>query len=129
MNLQDHIKAVLLLSGSVTFPFKKKIPEWYNEIKLTHLELDNHAPYIISDPYEGTIEYTDLNIAVSDFVNKSINKKNISLAFKGIRKHNLSEQDFEDMSDSTMRRLVRKYFAEYFDKDYPSDLTGIESNV
>jgi hypothetical protein len=64
-----------------------------------------------------------LDEAVELFVETAFCKRNIAVAFDGIRRHNLTDRDFESLSDTELKSLVRQYLKEYYEQDFPFMVT------
>jgi hypothetical protein len=129
----NEIKAVILAGGSVKFPWKSNVASWYSELSISN------SPYIKGFQLDGepfmNLKYKkldvpmvngefvyrfDLDEAVRIFGRTAFGKENIAVAFEGIKKHGLSKRkNFDSLSQRRLRELVRKYFDEFYDQDYP----------
>lgn len=119
--LREAIKTIVENGGLVQYPHKKGIKDWFGENKIYWCgSVRPNEPWSVSSPYEGYDNYKTLDEAIDRFCAITFTRKNIALAYEGIRKHKLmDEQYFDDVSESKIRRLVKKYNVEYFDTDYP----------
>ena len=118
--MRQLIVQVVEAGGYVVHPYKEKIPDWHGEVKVGRLSpmITKDAPWFVS--VCGDIERFDTADAAVDFyMRKVFRRKNIALAYRGIHLHKLTEEWFDDLSVATIRRLIKKYNAEFFATDYP----------
>lgn len=124
-SISEAIKAIVLSGGTVKFPWKRGIKSWFSEIKISTI---NERAFLDGEPFiglrsrmlDGTLK---LDEAVELFVEKAFCKRNLAVAFDGIRRHNLTDKDFENLSDEELKSLVRRYLNEYYKQDFPFMVT------
>lgn len=106
----------VIRGGSVVKNYVKlKIDEWFSNISIFRHE----GEWVVDDRLSGYRSFEEDTAAVDHFIRTVFNKKNLAICYKGIRKHKMAGQEFEDMEESEIRKLVKRYRDEHFDDDYP----------
>lgn len=128
MSVKSAIKTILEAAGSVRMSYKLRYDDWITECILASLMPDQHHSHIRYICWTGglDIDTQDIDEAVEKYCNHVFTKKNLALVYSGIRKHRLTQQEFDVLSKEELHRLVRIYRNKYFSQDYPefSDAKG-----
>ena len=117
----QEIKTVILAGGTVKHEYKRKIGDWFSEIKISTFQ---GGPWLWGEPFlklrdamvDGEL---DLDEAIKLFGRAAFGKKNLGVAYEGIRKHKLTEKDLEYLQEDEIKALVKQYFDEFYEQDFP----------
>lgn len=121
--IRDAIKQILLMRGSVSFPYKNAMLDWMGLAELhvlSPISERKRAPYMLRWP-KGYETFEDLNDAINFYMRLVFTKKNLGLAIQGIHHHKLSKVDLDDLSEGDLKNLIKRYNDEYFAQDYPKE--------
>jgi hypothetical protein len=118
---KEAIKQIVLDRGKVSFPFKASFEDYFSDVKIftSGLEENPDGKYIVL-VQEGKFNYFhSIDKAVEFFCKKIFNKKNLALAYEGIRAHRLNNKDFDDLTNDEIENLCQIYWDNYYDEEYP----------
>lgn len=118
--MRETIKEIVLAGGMVNFPFKRSHKDWFGEAKIMQIKLYPNEPIINSVHWPYGMERFDTLDEALDFYMKTVfTKKNLALAYNGIRKREMTTKDFDDLPEGEIERLCKQYNDEFFAIDYP----------
>lgn len=118
--MRDFIRQIVLTGGMVQFPHKTGMKDWMSEAKIGRFKLraGEQVMYYVNWSV-GYQKFEDLELALDFYMRTVFTRRNLALAFVGIRFHDLCDKHLDDLSDEQLKALVKKYNDEYFAKDYP----------
>lgn len=119
-SIAASIKQLVLLGGQVNLPYKRTMRDHMGEVKLFQCKLYPQEPMIngVHWPY-GTDRFDTLDEAIEFAMKTVFTRKNLALAFNGIRKRVMTEKDLDDLTEDELKELVKKYNDEFFEVDFP----------
>ncbi len=116
--MRTVIKKIINAAGTVSFPYKRTLADHMGEATLAVAFLPGKGPLYVIDSPTCLENFDLLPEALDEFMKLVFNRKNLGLAYRGILLHGLADNT-HDLPDSTLRKLIKQYFADYFHKDYP----------
>lgn len=112
--MRDAIKKVILSGATVTYPYKKNMKSWYVEIKIY---MFGTGVVVTGGPITWEL-FDDVDVAVDSFCKAAYNRRNLATAMLGIQNRNLTDKDFDEMTEPEIKALIIRYWKEFFDQDY-----------
>lgn len=118
--MRETIKAVVQAGGMVQFSYKRGHKDWIGEAKIGCHKLYPNKPmtYYVMWPY-GWERYETLDEALDFYMKTVFTRKNLALAYTGIRNRVMTTKDFDDLPEAELKRLVKEYNDKFFAEDYP----------
>ncbi len=115
--LRNEIMAIVKAGGTVCFPIKYRHQDHVEDAKIGR----GDDKIRVNTPYEWQVFDNNIEEAVDYFIKRVFTRKNIVLAYKGIRNRKMTDVKWlYDLDEKELRVLVQKYFDDYFDQDYPN---------
>lgn len=119
--LKEAIRKLVLTGATVTYPFKTRTKDWIGEANISQmrplLRPDSKTMYGVHFPDQGWDKYKTLDEALDVFCSRAITRRNIALAYAGIRALGWAN-DLDDLSEAELKALVKRFNDEHFDKLY-----------
>lgn len=105
-NIKESISNILEMGGTVEFPYKSSIADWYSNTKIYRLEDKKGYFYIVDPRY---MNFYDINEAIDFFMDLSMSSKNKALVFKNLIKKNLlTNEDFYNLEHGEISDKLKK---------------------
>lgn len=119
----ESIIEIISFGGSVTYPTKWKLSDWFQEVRVGRLSpgvKKDGRDWYVTTPYGGFLYFGTAKEAAQAFITTVFTKKNLALCYRGIQLHGMNEGvAFENMEPSKIRFLVDQYRKQYWSMDFP----------
>lgn len=109
--MKEMIRAILKSGGMVSFPYKERLEDWILEAKISRCVVFGDAFHLR--------EFPTMDEAIDNFISRVFTKKNLGLAISGLRRHDMTDVDLDDLTEEQLQALIDQYFEQYFATDYP----------